>query len=123
MNRPPTEIGEESTVPGTSIDTRASVVTFPAVMPVGAWKSFRRSGGTPKRGQGLCAGTGGGDSTGPVSVAVLSSVDPPLEQLQSRAAITSRGVSRLSIRKANLVPSYPGGCPLRHDESARTADR
>ena len=97
-NRPPTKIGEESTVPGMATDLRVSVVTFAAVIPVGPRKSFRRSRVTPKSGHvepGPSRGTVGEDATGIVSVAVLPPVVPPLEQPAASATATSATLHRL----------------------------
>ena len=57
--RPPTKIGDESTVPGMSTDTRARVVAFDAVIPVGALETWP---GPPSPTSASVAGLLGGGS-------------------------------------------------------------
>ncbi len=95
MKRPPTKIGDESTVPGMPIDTRARVVAFDAVIPVAALDRLARSAVTPNIGQALPGCSGGVVVTGAgsvvaVAVPVLLSVLPPLEQAAASAEIESR---------------------------------
>ena len=96
-------MGDESTVPGMSIDTRARVVAFEALIPVGAFETLALSGVTPNIGHAF-PGFGNRVTTEDGSVVavvltVLLSVLPPPEQPHASATPASASPRRITRRR------------------------